>query len=97
MQEGCRAPEPVKGAGAASGGSSGGGDGGLTDAVRPGALLYSIDIIRHEMEVNPPPAQGGPAPPTAVLRRLSEIKDDAVHVVQSIRDGKLAHLSPAKQ
>eukprot|EP00892_Ulva_mutabilis_P005736 jgi/Ulvmu1/3534/UM163_0016.1 len=99
LQEGCKAPEPPKaaaGTGGGHAGSGGGPEGGLADAVRPGSLLYSIDIIRHEMESNPPAPQGGPASPTAVLRRLSEVKADAVHVVRSVRDGKLAHLSPDK-
>lgn len=98
LQQGCEAPEAAKAAGpaTASHGHGGGGDedGGLANAVRPGALLYSIDIIRHEMEINPPAAAGAPTSAAAVQRRLAEIKDDAVHVVRSIRDGKLAHLSP---
>jgi hypothetical protein len=65
----------------------------LADVVRPGALLFSLDVVRLEMAANPPQAGQDPA---RVAARLAEVKEDALHVVREIRDGRLSHLTATR-
>jgi hypothetical protein len=68
-------------------------EGTLADKVRPGALLHSVDLIRRELTENPPAASGAPETPEVIVRRLWDVKADALHVIRSIQAGRLAHLS----
>ena len=64
LKEGCQAP------------SKGGSDGGLKDAVRPGMYLHCLEIIRAEMELNPPDTDEHAAPPEVIRKRLQDLKAD---------------------
>ena len=81
LKEGCQAP------------SKAGSDRGLKDAVRPGMYLHCLDIIRVEMELNPPDTDEHAAPPEVIRTRLQDLKADSLKVIRSIQNGKLAHLS----
>ena len=81
LKEGCKAP------------SKGGSDGGLKDAVRPGMYMHCLEIIRGEMETNPPELDEQAQSPEVIKKRLQDLKADSLKVIRSIQAGKLAHLS----
>jgi hypothetical protein len=84
LKEGCKNP------------NKGGSDGGLKDVVRPGMYLHCLEIIRAEMESNPPEEEGQAQPPAVIKKRLQDLKADSLKVIRSIQAGKLAHLSAEK-